>query len=296
MRVRPLSGLIAAALLVGAATAGTAALRLSAAEASVAIPPSAAVPLPTSWAPVAVADRLQPWLAQRLTTAGPGEQLRVMVSGETLAHAQAAAATAGLQVQQEWSKIGIVVGFGTPAQVRSVVGLPGVRNVSGDQPLAPALDTAHRATRSDQAYAGLRDSNGDLIDGRGVSIAVIDSGIDGTHPFFQKDSQSKVVVNRKNVCGSTPASSVVTREACFETVPGNDSDTISGGGHGTHVAGIAAGYEVTTTSPAGIKLRGAAPGAKLVGLSVGAAIGLVDAVSAMNWVIDHQRKPCATAA
>jgi serine protease AprX len=67
---------------------------------------------------------------------------------------------------------------------------------------------------------------------------------------------------------------------------------VSAGGHGTHVAGIAAGYEVTTTSPAGTRLRGAAPGAKLVGLSVGASTGLIDAAAAMYWVLEHQNRPC----
>jgi len=61
------------------------------------------------------------------------------------------------------------------------------------------------------------------------------------------------------------------------------------------VAGIAAGVEVTTTSPAGTRLRGAAPGASLVSLSVGVTVTLINANSAMAWVVDHQRHPCRAA-
>ncbi len=42
-------------------------------------------------------------------------------------------------------------------------------------------------------------------------------------------------------------------------------------------------------------LRGSAPGAKLIGLSVGAAVGLLDATAALNSVVEHQRRPCAPA-
>ncbi len=110
--------------------------------------------------------------------------------------------------------------------------------------------------------------------------------------MFSKGLATKVVQNRKNACGIEidPALS----EECFVTIP--DSDTTSVGGHGTHVAGIAAGYEVTTTSPSVRELRGTAPGARLVGLSVGAAIGLLDAAAAQYWVLEHQQNPCRTAA
>ena len=47
-----------------------------------------------------------------------------------------------------------------------------------------------------------------------------------------------------------------------------DTDTLSGGGHGTHVNGIVAGRPTTLTD--GSRLQGAAPGAKLVSISTGA--------------------------
>jgi serine protease AprX len=251
------------------------------------------VQLPTSWPAVPVAERLQPWLAEQLAT-GTTAALPVMVSGETTAAAVAAVEAAGLTRLQTWDKVGIVVAQGTPDQLRAVVGQPGVRYVEGDQPLAYTLDTAHEATRSDQALATYSAPDGSRLDGKGVTVAVIDSGIDGTHPFFTRDGESKVVQNRKNACGATffPA----LNEACFQQAPTNDTDNPSAGGHGTHVAGIVAGYETTTSTPSQVPLRGAAPEATLVGLSVGAAIGLLDSNAAMNWVVEHQQNPCRSAA
>lgn len=255
---------------------------------------AAPVQLPTSWPAVPVGERLQPWLAGELAKGGDAP-LRVMVSGESTAVASAAVQAVGLTAQQTWDKVGIVVGVGTPAQVSAVVGQPGVTYVEGDMPLEYTLDTAHEATRSNQALGTYKAPDGGRIDGSGVTVAVIDSGIDGTHPFFtDADGVSKVVQNRKNACGITLVPS--TNEACFQQPPVNDTDTESLGGHGTHVAGIVAGNEVVTSSPEGTKLRGSAPGAKLVGLSVGAALGLLDANAAMTWVVDHQRNPCKSAA
>ena len=259
---------------------------------------SSASALPTSWDAVPVGERLQPWLAGELKTADPAKPLRVMVAGETTGAAANATKAVGLTVQQVWAKAGIVVAAGLPAQVKAVVSQPGVTAVQGDIPLAYTLETAHEATRSEQAMSTFTAADGSPVDGSGMSIAVIDSGIDGTHPMFTKDGVSKVVRNVKGVCGIPSIVEIFTgnqfSDACFQNVPTNDSDTISGGGHGTHVAGIAAGYEVTTTT--GQALRGAAPGAKLVGLSVGAVIGMIDANSAINWVVEHQRRPCASSA
>jgi subtilisin family serine protease len=273
-----------------AAVLSVAALIAAPALASAASPASA---LPTSdQAAPDTAAQFHPWLEQHLTEVAPDAPLRVMVRGTSVDAADAATRAAGLTVQQRWELVDVVVGVGTPAQVRALRDQGGVVYVEGDQPLSFDLQTAHEATRSNEALATYADAAGARVDGAGVSIAVIDSGVDATHPFFQQDGASKVVVNRKNVCGIVLVPSL--DEQCFQSAP--DTDTVSAGGHGTHVAGIAAGSEITTTLPAGRQLRGSAPGAKLVSLSVGAGLSLLDAAAAQNWVLEHQQNPCRSAA
>jgi serine protease AprX len=257
------------------------------------IPVAGAAPvaaLPTSWPTVPLAERLQPWLAEHLTAAGT-EPIRVIVSGETTAAARDAASAAGLTVQQVWGSVGAVVGVGAPRAVREVVGQPGVTYVEGDQPLERHLSTAHTATRSADAMGVYKASDGSAVDGTGVTIAIVDSGIDGRHPSFQKDGTSKVVRNLENVC------TVLTgpTDVCFQQEPTNDTDTNSAGGHGTHVAGVAAGVEITTTSPRQETLRGSAPDATLIGLSVGAGLSLINTNAALQWIVDHQAQPCRSA-
>ena len=251
--------------------------------------PAAVSALPTSWPAVPVSERLQPWLASELAKGGT-EPLRVMVSGTSIDAATEAAQAVGMTVQQTWRSSGIVVAIGSPAQVRKVVAQPGVRAVEGDQPLVPALDTAHVATRSDQALPAYKAPDGvSRVGGAGVSVAVIDSGIDGRHPFFQRDGKSTVVRNLKNVC------TVLTgpTDTCFQNDPTNDTDTSAAGGHGTHVAGITGGVE--TVLPDGTELRGSAPDSSLVGLSMGAGLSIINANAAMQWVLDHHRQPCKPA-
>jgi len=212
---------------------------------------------------------------------------------DPLAARSAAARAAGLRVQQTWGQVGIVVATGLPDQVRAVAAARGVQYVEGEQPLAYALDTAHKATRSDVAMATQRTRSGAAVDGSGVSIAIIDSGIDATHPFFRtKDGKSKVVANIKNVCSNLTSGD----ELCFQRDPSGDTDTTAVGGHGTHVAGIAGGVLTTTTSATPLTVRGSAPGARLVGLSIGAGLSIINATAAQNWVLEHQRRPCRAAA
>lgn len=241
-------------------------------------------------APDPAASRLQPWLAGHLSELAPTTTLRVAVRGATLADATNAVRKAGLHVQQQWPLVNAVIAIGPAELVPAVARQSGVIYVEGDRPLSLTLATAHTATRSEVARNTFRTTSRGLVDGSGVTIAIIDSGVDGLHPMFQQGGKSKVVQNRKNICGIELI--VGTGETCFASSP--DTDTISAGGHGTHVAGIAAGVPVTL--PTGAKLRGAATGAKIAMLSVGAAITLLDAEAAQNWILEHQRNPCRSKA
>jgi serine protease AprX len=276
-------------------------LRLITALALAALPALAATgaSAATGHVTAVTAPVLDPFLAKQLDTAAADAQIPVMLRADTIQGAIAAVQRAGLTATQQWTQVGIAVAVGTPSQIRSAVADPTVRYVEGNQPITFFGSTNNDSTRETATRATLTDTSGNHIDGSGVTVAVIDTGVDGTHPYFNKAGVSKVVVNKRNNCPDKPvtggiANSIppnpLTSDQCFQNVPTGDTDTTTAGGHGTHVAGIVAGYD---SQPApGVRLHGAAPGAKLAMLSVNASDAFIGADSALNWVLDHHNAPC----
>ncbi|WP_283133833.1 S8 family serine peptidase [Rhizohabitans arisaemae] len=95
------------------------------------------------------------------------------------------------------------------------------------------------------------------LTGEGVTVAVLDSGYDGTHPDLRD-----VVVQAKSFVPGSPA----------------DRDTV---GHGTHVASIIAG---SGQASSGVN-RGTAPGARLAVGKVGDENGIAESwiLAGMTW-------------
>jgi len=137
-----------------------------------------------------------------------------------------------------------------------------VDHLSGDVPIR-ASDVTTESIGADQVWAG----TGDLpkITGAGVTVAVIDSGIN-----------MKVEANalKKRVIGS---------------VDFTGGDGLDHYGHGTHVAGIIAGQQGRTADTR--QYSGVAPGAYLLNLRVLGDDGsgnASDVIEAIDWAIDHR--------
>jgi len=243
---------------------------------------------PASAAPTGPLAPVSASLVSTLGTVADALPMSVLVHGTDLAAADAAVRAAGLTKLTSFSRIGVVAATGTAGQVRAARTLPGVTYVEGNDPIQFFASSGTTATRSRLAQQTLVGANGAKLDGTGVSVAVIDSGIDPTHPAFTgADGATRVVRSLKGVCltEADPTTSCLLDVPTFV-----DTDLLAVGGHGTHVNGIAAGNNYTLSD--GTTVGGSAPGAKIVSLSVGAALLIIGADSALNWVLENHAAPC----
>lgn len=108
--------------------------------------------------------------------------------------------------------------------------------------------------------------------GAGVGIAILDSGIDGNHPDTHYPDH---VVQNVQMLGYTK----VFQNLVLTVSNVVDTDTTSG--HGTHVAGIAAG----TGAASGGYYAGVAPGASLIGLGAGQVTDMIATTAGLDWIV-----------
>src|SRR3954469_7170331 len=144
------------------------------------------------------------------------------------------------------------------------------------------------ATRASQTRLELVDRAGRPVDGRGTSIAVIDTGVDPTHPAFALPDGSSKVVRSLSVVPCIVQQAVSSNLSCVTDVPSSVPTDLVQGGHGTFVGGVAVGTPMTL--PDGMHVGGAAPGARLVMLSATTALQGLDV--AFAWVLANHRQPC----
>ncbi|MCW2793846.1 MAG: exported protein of unknown function, putative Peptidase domain [Nocardioides sp.] len=252
-------------------------------------------------APVAAGPVLQPSLRRHLRAVSATTPVHVMVqAGGDLRAAKRAVRAHGLLPGVALGRIGIVTVTGTPAQVRALAKDSRVTRIDwSDEKVGYQVDTDQVTTRAVPVHDGAVDVDGDGVldkfDGAGFSVAIVDSGTDGTHPMFaDADGASRVKKNVKIACSDAVGAltdDYETLDACaVDATAVNDTDSPSAGGHGTHVTGIAAGSRVTDA--AGRHLRGGAPGADIVSVSGGATLSVYGGTTGLYWVLLHHADPC----
>jgi serine protease AprX len=252
-------------------------------------------------APTAPA-RIEDFLAGELAaTATPDARLVVLVSADDADAAHGAAKAAHVDPILAIDEVGVVAVQATPAQVEVLRTQPGVRYLQGNRPLATAGSTGPTTTRVNAAAELYQAADGSELDGSGVGIAIVDSGMAGDHPFYQGGPEYFAMPqggrtrlrNLKQLCvpfACDATSPGQVDELYFVDETGVDTDVQATGGHGTHVTGIAGGAEVTTSN--GVRLRGVAPGAALYGIGAGAGLFTLNASASLSWVLEHHADPC----
>ena len=135
------------------------------------------------------------------------------------------------------------------------------------------LDTA---SSDAMGAAAFRDAG---LTGDGVTVAVVDSGCDASHPDLADHVAHNVkVVSPEYVNGRVDPTTTIA--VPIEVGPYQNTDL--GSGHGTHVAGIIAADG--TTSPDHL---GVAPDAELVCISVGEVLFTTAVVTAYDYLLDQ---------
>lgn len=149
--------------------------------------------------------------------------------------------------------------------------LPGVEAVFEELAYEPTLYETLDALGAPALWAQV---GGPAQAGEGVRIALIDSGIASDHPMFDPAGLTYPAGFPKgDPAATTPK--VIAARAFFRPgdppLPGDETPLpgLNGSGHGTHLAGIAAGVPVSATWPGGVgEISGLAPRAHLMNYRV----------------------------
>lgn len=153
------------------------------------------------------------------------------------------------------------------ASIAALRAMPQVKSVSPDEMLTTSLNNSVNYIRAPQVYGDQQEvsqfdtTHLDGYEGQGINVAIIDTGIDWTHPMFGGDPTPP----RLAVLPPGPTQANTNKKVIYY-LPLADAAIEDGFGHGTHVASTVAGYLAQTLD--GIQLHGVAPQAKLMSYKV----------------------------
>jgi serine protease AprX len=207
----------------------------------------------------------------RLGTTGPKVRRAIVTFDKVPTAAQVSALRAlGLTVQpMKALPLALVAG-----PVASLVRAADIgRDVYPDEALHYSDTTSTDAMSSSPAAAQRLRAKG--LTGKGVTVGIVDSGCDGTHPDLADHITHNVTLVSPEYAnlGSSP-------QLVIPADQGPYSNTDIGSGHGTHVAGIVAADG--TSGPANL---GVAPDATLACFAIGAVITTTAVVTAYDYAL-----------
>jgi serine protease AprX len=227
---------------------------------------------------------VDPALRAALATAAPTDRLVVIVNYDETVTTSDAMSAAIMNVGSgviQFNNLDLVAAFATPSEITTISALPAVQGVYANKQLRYSMLHESLPTIHADAVHTLG------ITGKGVGIAILDSGIDGLYnPDLHYPDHTvqniKVIVNLNDLFTFKGSLQKPAKAANLfvENLPNSETSV----GHGTHVAGIAAGLGTAS----GGYYTGVAPGAKLIGLGTGDVLFIFWALAGFDYILDHQ--------
>ena len=148
----------------------------------------------------------------------------------------------------------------TPEEAQAVRGLPGIKSVERERLYHTTTFRSPEFIGANEIWDGTAVPGGVGTRGEGIIVAMLDTGIDPTHPSFANDPD----------CGhgTTQPNKLVSALDCSSTDPNglcNGPDPTDHVDHGTHTSSEAAGNTVGTdaTPPPFLQISGVAPCASI---------------------------------
>jgi serine protease AprX len=247
------------------------------------------------------APKIDPELNARLKALQSNSQIGVILTfqGTRVTNSQVAAVQAlGISVGIRMLNFPIMAVNATPAQIQQMSGWSELRSIYLNSPLQLYMHQTKPLIGVDRLRkdADITRRNGGVpVSGKGVTIAINDTGVDGTHADLKFDQLNRplgqtiqnVIINpndkdglvvRSNTLGN-PLKGILPMTYVEDVI---NSDT--NGGHGTHCASIAAG----TGAASGGLYSGVAPGAQILGLGSGGGLFILGQIAAFDYLYSNQ--------
>ncbi|UCH90114.1 MAG: S8 family serine peptidase [Thermoplasmata archaeon] len=178
----------------------------------------------------------------------------------------------GIEVLYQYKVLPAVLANGRCSALLKFTGYPELKWLEPNWEIQHDMELSTSVVNASRTWSReIIDVNGysQPVDGTGVTVVVVDTGIDAGHPDL--DYGEKTIINQ-----------FLDREGGFSWVEQENTDLYYG--HGTHVAGTVAG---NGDASAGSR-RGVAPGANLIGVTIyNPTAG--DYLVGLEWVYEHSR-------
>jgi serine protease AprX len=226
---------------------------------------------------------IDPPLLQQ-AAANPSGKVRVIITPSTVGAADQAVSESGGHVLKKLNLANATVAEVPAHELANLARRPGVARVSTDAPVKLQLIDPlvswpqNLQTVYPLALGSANQWNANRqLRGTGVSVAVIDSGLQPSNPDFL----------------GGPLSSISRVKSVVSTIAGGTGSGLDDFGHGTFVAGIVAGrgWGVPGVVPGGSYI-GVAPDANLVSIKVSDSTGMAhvsDVIAGIEWAAMHRQ-------